>query len=212
MTTPPQIASDRSRPLSEDILSDDITQTSSRRPVIGVLVGSTRPVRIGRQLADAIADLARPEADVQILDLAQIALPFLDEPKMPSLADYVQPHTLAWKRTIDGVDAVVVVSPQYNGGYPAPLKNAIDTLYAEWRGKPILLVTYGYHGGNLAAEQLGGVLRRIRAQLVEPQVQITTSDDVRDADGHLRDAAEVVAGHADELSAGLAALRAAAGA
>lgn len=68
-----------------------------RTPVIGILVGSTRPVRIGRQLADQIAELARlrSEADITVVDLAQVALPWLDEPKMPALGDYQHEHTRA---------------------------------------------------------------------------------------------------------------------
>lgn len=185
----------------------------ARVPVIGVLVGSTRPVRIGRQLADQIAELARlrSEADITVVDLAEVRLPFLDEPKMPSRGDYVHEHTRAWKRTVDGLDALIIVTPQYNGGYPAPLKNAIDTLYAEWRDKPILLVTYGYHGGVGAAEQLAPVLTRIKAKLLQPAVAITVTDDDRDASDHLANPCDLVERHRAQLEVGFAAIHAALG-
>ncbi len=50
--------------------------------------------------------------------------------------------------------AIVIVTPQYNWGYPAPLKNALDHLYQKWTGKPLVIVTYGGHGGNKCAAQL----------------------------------------------------------
>lgn len=184
-----------------------------RTPVIGVIVASTRPVRIGRQLADQIAELARlrSEADITVVDLAEVPLPWLDEPQMPSRGDYVHDHTRAWKRTIDGLDAVIIVSPQYNGGYPAPLKNAIDTLYAEWRAKPVLLVTYGFHGGTSAATQLETVFGVVKANLLLPHIAITATDADRDASGHLSNPCALVERHRAELEVGFAAIHAALG-
>lgn len=181
-------------------------------PVIGVLVGSTRPVRIGRQLADQIAELARlrSEAEIVVVDLAEVDLPWLDEPKMPARGDYEHAHTRAWKRTVDGLDAVIVVSPQYNGGYPAPVKNAIDSLYAEWQDKPVLLVTYGYHGGTSAAAQLETVFGVVKANLLQPRVAVTVTDD-RDASGHLVNPCDLIERHRAELEVGFAAIHAALG-
>jgi NAD(P)H-dependent FMN reductase len=62
---------------------------------------------------------------------------------------------------------VVLVTAQYNWGYPAALKNAIDHLYREWRGKPVLLVTYGGHGGDKCAAQLRQVLGGIGVRLTD---------------------------------------------
>ncbi len=182
-------------------------------PVIGILVGSTRPVRIGRQLADEIAELARQrsDSDIKIVDLAEVHLPWLDEPQMPAKGDYAHEHTREWKRVIDGLDAVVVVTPQYNGGYPAPLKNAIDTLYAEWKDKPILLVSYGFHGGGYAADQLATVFGVVKANLLPVRVAIKATNDDRDASGHLSNPRELVEGHRSELEEGFDAIHAALG-
>lgn len=184
-----------------------------RTPVIGILVGSTRPTRIGRQLADQIAELARlrSEADIKVVDLAEVQLPWLDEPEMPAKGNYVHEHTREWKRTIDGLDAVIVVTPQYNGGYPAPLKNAIDSLYAEWKDKPILLVSYGFHGGGYAADQLATVFGVVKANLLPARVAITATNDDRDASGHLSNPCELVERHRAELEVGFAAIHAALG-
>ena len=114
-------------------------------------------------MADAVASLVEERGDVEVrmLDLREIQLPWLDEPKPPSAGDYQHEHTQEWARTITGLDAVLVVTSQYNGGYPAPLKNAIDTVYAEWADKPVLLVSYGGHGsggGKSSVEQLRTLL------------------------------------------------------
>ena len=198
-------------------MSTDIETTTpdeqNAAPVIGVLVGSTRPTRIGRDLADQIAEMARlrSEATIEVVDLAEVGPPLLDEPKMPAKGDYVHDHTKAWKEVIDGLDAVIVVSAQYNGGYPAPLKNAIDTLYAEWHDKPILLVSYGFHGGVRAAEQLRVVFGVVRADVLDATVAITVTDADRDDQGRLTNACEVVEKHRAELEVGFAAIHAALG-
>ena len=77
-----------------------------------------------------------------------------DEPAVPAAGGYAFDHTHAWSRKIAAAGAFVFVTPQYNWGYPAPLKNALDHLYEEWRGKPAVIVTYGGHGGVRCAMQL----------------------------------------------------------
>jgi len=71
---------------------------------------------------------------------------------------YSSPAVQQWSAFAYSCDGFIVVSPQYNWGYPAELKSAFDHLYWEWRGKPLLLVTYGGHGGNKCAAQLREVL------------------------------------------------------
>ncbi len=82
-----------------------------------------------------------------------------DEPGMPQRGQYALEHTRAWSRKIAAAPAFVFVAPQYNGGYPAALKNAIDHVYEEWAGKPAMIVTYGGHGGGYCAEQLQQVFK-----------------------------------------------------
>ncbi len=111
----------------------------------GIVVGSTRPGRMGAQVARWIQGRAEvlPGLQVDLLDLAGIALPFLDEEQHPSSRAYQHQHTREWSRRVEALDAVVLVTPEYNSSFPAPLKNALDFLYEEWRRMPVGLVGYG---------------------------------------------------------------------
>ncbi len=91
---------------------------------------------------------------VEVLDLAEINLPFLDEIHHPRLQKYEHEHTRSWSRQIDSADAFIVVTPEYNYGFPAALKNALDFLYNEWNYKPIGFVSYGGVAGGTRAVQM----------------------------------------------------------
>ena len=119
-----------------------------------IIIASTRPGRIGLPIGNWAARAAENHGGfdkVEVLDLAQIDLPFLNEPKHPRLRQYVYPHTIAWSEAVDSADAFVIVSPEYNYSFNAPLKNALDYLVAEWAYKPVGLVTYGGMSGGLRA-------------------------------------------------------------
>lgn len=197
------------------------TTTIPLRPRIGIIVGSTRPIRIGRQIADVVADVvAESVADVVadvaadhvrddnrsapvLLDLREIALPFLDEPTPPSSGERTLSHSRAWSQTISGLDGCVFVTAEYNGGYPAPLKNAIDFLKDEWAGMPSAIVSYGGAGGTSAAAQLRTVLTQLRVDLSEVDPAIRVRSRHYGEDRTLLNAAEVVAGSADSLRTAL---------
>lgn len=131
-----------------------------------VIVSSTRPGRIGPKVADWVADQARATGDweVEILDLTD--LPFMDEEDMPRNGNYAKPHTQKWASQVFESDAIVVVTPQYNRSFPAPIKNAVDYLFAEWDSKPIAIVSYGWTGGSDAAADLTKVLGHVKADVV----------------------------------------------
>ncbi len=141
-----------------------------------VLSASTRPTSSGRPLARWVSEraAARPEFEVTTVDLGEVALPFLDEPEYPSTGRYAHPHTRAWSETISPADAFVFVLPMYNGGFTAPLKNAIDSLYAEWRDKPVGLVSYsaGPSGGAPAIDMIRPVLNRVGLRTAEPTLSV----------------------------------------
>ncbi|MEX6315575.1 NADPH-dependent FMN reductase [Providencia manganoxydans] len=99
-----------------------------------------------------------------------------DEPYLPAEGIYTQEHTIAWSNKISEADAYIFVFPQYNWGYPAALKNAIDHLYKEWDNKPALMVSYANRGGGKAAEQLQQVLQGIHMRITETNLEIKLSD------------------------------------
>lgn len=121
-----------------------------------VIVGSTRPNRTGGPVADWFVGVASSYAgfDVEVVDLAEWKLPMLSEPDPPRLGRYTQEITRSWAATIDAADAYVIVTPEYNYGYPAPVKNALDYLFKEWNDKPVGFVSYGGVGGGARAVQM----------------------------------------------------------
>ncbi|WP_075204380.1 NADPH-dependent FMN reductase [Haematomicrobium sanguinis] len=166
-----------------------------------LVIGSVRPVRIGAQLAESIAaELATKDGvEVDVVDLADLALPFLDEPRMPAMGNYQQEHTRQWADRVRGADAVIFLTPQYNGGYPASLKNAIDYLYAEWEGKPAAIISYGGHGGGQSYNQLHSVLSFIGLRLTSSGINIVIPRDAYGPDFHLVNAAQIVAKYAPSI-------------
>ena len=186
---------------------------SREKTTVRVIIASTRPVRVGPQIAAEVVKIMEqnPRLNVQVTDLKELNLPFLDEPEMPSRGNYVHEHTKNWSGLIKASDAVVIVTCEYNWGYPASLKNAIDYLYSEWRKKPILLVSYGAKGGPKASEQLRQVLGRIRANVLETAIQIPLNDKEDYGEDDLwHDAAAVVGAHAQDITAALGELASAA--
>src|SRR5580698_2829188 len=142
-----------------------------------VIVGSVRPRRIALQVAEWAAEVGREttNAAFEVVDLKDWPLPMDDEPAVPAAGGYEFDHTRAWSRKIDAAPAFVFVTPQYNWGYPAPLKNALDHLYREWAGKPAMIVTYGGHGGDRCAEQLRQVCEGLHMSLIATRTCFTIS-------------------------------------
>jgi NAD(P)H-dependent FMN reductase len=170
-----------------------------------VIVGTTRPNRIGKPVADWFVGRARADGrfEIDVADLAEVDLPFMDEPKHPAMHEYQHEHTKAWSERVDGADAIVLISAEYNTGYPAPLKNAIDYLNREWKYKPVGFVTYGgVSAGVRAMEQLVQVVSILGMVPVLPAVNIPFVGKRVDDDGTL-DANEVMekaaTGMLDEL-------------
>jgi NAD(P)H-dependent FMN reductase len=144
-------------------------------PTLTVITGSTRPGRAGLPIARWFAQRAEEHGhfDVDLVDLAELDLPMLDEPNHPMLRQYVHQHTKDWSARVDAGDAFVFVTPEYNYGYPAPLKNAIDYLHQEWQDKPVGFVSYGgIAAGTRAVQQLKQVVTTLRMLPVVDSVNI----------------------------------------
>ena len=140
-----------------------------------VILASTRPGRAGKPIADWFTSVASKDArfETKLVDLKEVNLPFLDEPEHPRFKRYTQQHTKDWSALVDAADAFVFVTCEYNYGYPATLKNAIDFVYQEWGHKPIGFVGYGgASGGTRAIQQLRQVAGAVQLVSVAESVII----------------------------------------
>lgn len=166
-------------------------------PKIGIIIGATRPSRIGPSIADWLQKHLQTEhLAVDIIDLATLDLPLLDEEAMPSDNAYQLDHTKQWSQLVSSYDGFVLLFPQYNWGYPAPLKNALDCLYKEWRGKPVSMVSYGGHGGFQAALALSLVLRGLKFNRLSTNIEISLKAPELDDFGHFKNANQSLAPYA----------------
>ena len=115
-----------------------------------IVTGSVRPGRIGLPIAEWVRDYVDQDArfEIDFADLAEIGLPFMDEPNHPRLRQYTKPHTFAWSARVDAADAFVFVTPEYNHSFSPALKNAFDYLNQEWWRKAVGFVSYGGVSGG----------------------------------------------------------------
>nr|POE88041.1 nad(p)h-dependent fmn reductase lot6 [Quercus suber] len=150
---------------------------------VGIIIGSTQVHRVGPEVAKFVLDTitareqkTNVEVEYDLIDLKTHNLPIFDEPGIPnqikSSEGYQHEHTRVWSRRIAACDAIVFTSAQRNWGIPAELKNAIDYLFHEWKGKPGMLVTFGGHGGEQVAMHLKMVLGAIGMRLVDQMVNM----------------------------------------
>ena len=177
---------------------------------VAIITGSTRPGRQAEAVARWVHEVAAggTSADVELVDIAEQALPHLDEPLPPLAGRPEHVHTQAWAAVIAGFDAFVFVTPEYNHSVPGALKNAIDFLYGEWNDKAAGFVSYGVDGGLRAVEHLRGVMGELKVADVRNHVALTFAGDFEDhvfAPAGMR-AAEVVE-LLDEVERGAGALR-----
>lgn len=141
---------------------------------IAVIVGSTRPGRRSEAVAQWVLNVsnARTDATFELIDLAEVNLPFLDEPVPALFGEYANEHTRRWASLIASYDGFVFITPEYNHSFPAVLKNALDYLYAEWNNKAAGFVSLGGGGGLRAVEQLRLVLAELQVATVRTQVAL----------------------------------------
>lgn len=121
-----------------------------------VIIASTRSGRKGHHVAAWFEEVAREHGgfEVELVDLAEVGLPLLDEPRHPKLGQYEHAHTRAWSEIVDGADAYVFVTPEYDHTPPASLINALQHLVQEWHYKPVGFVSYGGVSGGTRGVQV----------------------------------------------------------
>jgi Predicted flavoprotein len=151
---------------------------------IAIVLGSTRPRRRCDQVARWVYDRATtraaerwPGVEFALVDLAEVGLPLLDEPVPAALGTYHNEHSRRWSAQVASFDGFVFVTPEYNHGVPAVLKNAIDYLFVEWHDKAAGFVSYGFAGGVRAVEQLRLALAEVKVAGVRSQVALNLFSD-----------------------------------
>jgi NAD(P)H-dependent FMN reductase len=155
---------------------------------IGIIVGSNRPTRICRSVAEWVAkEMQHNDLNLTLIDLAEINLPFLDELEIPAHHHYQKDHTKAWSETISQYDGFVLVFPQYNWGYPAVLKNALDYLYDEWSKKPVSIICYGGHGGFQATLAMKLVTQGLRMYNMSSNPPLDIEDEMFNEQSQFKD-------------------------
>jgi NAD(P)H-dependent FMN reductase len=149
---------------------------------IAVVIGSTRPSRLGEAVAQWVFEQSRSNggAEVELVDLKEVGLPLLDEAVVPMMGPGQHPHTKRWSQIVGRFDGYVFVTPEYNHGVPAALKNALDYLYVEWNHKAAGFVSYGSDGGARAVEQLRQVMGQLKVADVAAQVTLSLEADFVD--------------------------------
>jgi NAD(P)H-dependent FMN reductase len=149
---------------------------------IGIIIGSTRPGRLGEAVAKWVYGLAKDgtDAEFELVDIKEYDLPLLDEPAPAASRQYTKEHTKKWSAKIDGLDGFIFVTPEYNHSTSAALKNALDYLFVEWNNKAAGFVSYGAIGGARAVESLRPVMAQMKIADVREQVMLMLPADFED--------------------------------
>lgn len=150
---------------------------------IGVILGSTRPGRNGKAVADWFMKQAKGySADIEfnLVDLADWDLPVFNEAGFPSSGEYQHQHTKDWSKEISQYDGFVYIVTEYNRGMPSAIKNAIDYLYNEWAFKPVGYVGYSSAGAFRTISQLREVAGELNMVDIRKQLSINVWEAVAD--------------------------------
>lgn len=178
-----------------------MSSPSATKPILQIVIASTRPGRVGGPVAEWFAARARDHGgfEVEVVDLAEVNLPFLDEPNHPRLRRYTHEHTKRWSATVERADAFVFVTPEYNYGLNAVLKNAIDFLHHEWQFKAVGFVSYGgVSAGTRAVQMIKQVVTTLKMFPVFEAVSIPFVAQFLDEDQRVQ-ANEVMEGSAKAM-------------
>ena len=145
--------------------------------LISVIVGSTRENRFSEKPAKWIWQhlKKRPAVDARLVDLRDFPMPFFDQPAspaMPGRPPYLHEVVQRWTAAIAQSDGFIFVTPEYNYGTSAVLKNAIDWVYPEWNRKAAGFVSYGSAMGARSVQQLRETLIEVQVAPIRTSVHI----------------------------------------
>lgn len=161
---------------------------------VKVIVGSTREGRFSEKVLPWVSvELDKNEnISYEILDLRDWKMPYFDYAMSPAnITDGQYPNEIATKfgKKIKEADAFLIIAPEYNHGYSAVLKNALDAVYAEWNKKAVGFVSYGSVGGGRAVEQMRQVAIELQMAPIRNAVHIQAPWNLLDESGNLKEGA-----------------------
>lgn len=173
-------------------------------PKLHVIIGSTRPGRLGLPIGSWTAEAAGRHGgfEVELVDLADFELPVFNEPLPPRMGKYTHDHTVRWSEKIRQADAFVFVTPEYNYAPPPSLINAIDYLHNEWCYTPAAFVSYGgVAAGTRSVQVLKQLVTTLKIMPIPEAVAIPfVFRSIRDGEFHASPEIEQAAsGMLDEL-------------
>ena len=145
---------------------------------IGIVLGSTRQGRLGESVAGWIVDAAaaRTAADYELVDLRDYPMPFFDGIS-PAYVPPTDPVVQRFAAKIAEFDGYILITPEYNHGYSAVLKNALDSIYGEFNDKAAAFASYGSLSGARAVEQLRLVASELQLAHVRTQLAFSIFSD-----------------------------------
>jgi len=161
---------------------------------VQIILGSTRPNRMSALVAPWLLSVVQQykEFEVEVIDLIDWPMPLYDQAATPSSVvdgNYGNEMVRNFAHKIAQADAYIIIAPEYNHGYSAVLKNAFDSLYAEWNNKPVAYVAYGSVGGARAVEQLRQVAIELQMAPIRQAVHIQAPWSMREESGALKEGA-----------------------
>ncbi|HLC73672.1 MAG TPA: NAD(P)H-dependent oxidoreductase [Candidatus Nanoarchaeia archaeon] len=160
---------------------------------VQIILGSTRDGRSGEKVGNWIHNLAlkRKDFTTEFIDLKDWDIKFIHDVNPPSIGKYSDPLVQKWAKKINEADAFIMVTPEYNHGYPAVLKNALDVIYKEWNNKPVTFVSYGgFVGGSRSVEQLRQVAIELQMAPIREAIFIPFIWQAFNEDGKLKNEEE----------------------
>lgn len=153
---------------------------------IGIILGSIREGRSGEAIANwvkEIADKRESGVEYELLDLKSFNVPLLESATVPGMANgqYDNANVQAWADAIKSCDGFIFVTPEYNHSVPGPFKNAFDSI-AEWQGKTVAFVGYGFSGGVRAVEAWRLAVANFSMHQIRAQVEVNLITDMTDGE------------------------------
>ncbi|MEK6974027.1 MAG: NAD(P)H-dependent oxidoreductase [Nanoarchaeota archaeon] len=156
---------------------------------IKIILGSTREGRLGERVSKFVNSVTQKRKNIifDFIDLKDWNIPFLNDKNPPGMGIYSNDIVKKWAKKIDEGDAYIIITPEYNRGYPAVLKNVLDVIYKEWNNKPVAFVSYGGSvGGSRAVEQLRQVAIELQMAPIREGVHIAMIWEAFDQNNELK--------------------------